>query len=137
MIVAEKYVGIALRLCAYATILIISCYYLALYLIEWYYDEHDPPTIYILLHSFCLFFVISQYSTFGKYIYYTWRRYTMINDLSNLKDDCISSCFASNIIKEPKTPSELGFCPSQQQTILENPYVQRKTFTNDSNQDET
>ena len=136
MTVAEKYVGITLRVSAYVTSFMVSLYYLSLYSTEWYYDKQDPPTIYLLLHSCCLFLIIFQYSTFRKYIDDTNRRYTISNDLSNLKDDCISSCFNSNIVKGPKTPSELGFIPSKQQTILENPYIQRRTIQNTCNRDE-
>ena len=89
---------------------------------ERYFDEEYYVTYFV--GCFCLgTLIILQYSNWFKDIAYVIRRWKIKSNLTALQKNREHNCFSNTTPIEYLSPTEIGFAPSDEQILIENPYI--------------
>ena len=113
---------VAIRLCLQGTITLLLLFYLMFSPNETYFHEEYYVTYFV--GCFCLgTLIILQYSNWFKDIAYVIRRWKIKSNLTALQKNREHNCFSNTTPIEYLSPTEIGFAPSDEQILIENPYI--------------
>ena len=95
--------------------------------------SRDPSySTYFVALSGLAILVSLQYSQWYKDISYIIRRWKIKTILLNIKKKESQNCFNQTSTKETLSPTDIGFIPSDEQILIENPYISSEKTDNHS-----
>ena len=113
---------VAIRLCLQGTILLFLLFHLMFSPPESYFHEEYYLTY--VVGWFCFgTLIILQYTNWCKDIQYIIRRWKIKSNLTVLQKTREHNCFSDTTPIEYLSPTEIGFSPSDEQILIENPFV--------------